>query len=113
LNFLFFVDNAPSVSLPKHTKISINQQVLGEAIISCCNEYALDIVKPAQWKKEKQMTWLKKNPIPSIATDDLEFIKMSLEEITIFVKQLVDNAKAHRASMIAMCKNWSNYMPWL
>jgi hypothetical protein len=113
LNFPFSVDEEPFVSLPRHTNIRINQQVLGEEIVCRCNKYDMDIVKPAQWKKEKQITRLKKNPIPSNATDDLEFIKTSLEQITMFAKQLVDNVKAHGVSMIAMCKNWSNYMSWL
>jgi hypothetical protein len=53
-DFPFFVDKEQIVSLPKHTKIKINQQVLGEEIIRRCKEYALDIVKPAQWKKKSK-----------------------------------------------------------
>jgi hypothetical protein len=113
VKFPFFVDKEPFISLPKHNKIKMSQQVLGEEIVRRCNEYALDIVKPAQWKKEKQMTWLKKNPIPSIASDDLEFVKMELERVTAFAREITENAKAHGASMKAMRKNWSNYMPWL
>jgi hypothetical protein len=114
VEFPFFVDKERFISLlSKHNKIRMSQQGLGEEIICRCNEYAMDIVKPAQWKKAKQMTWLKKNPIPSIVTDGLELIKTSLEQITTFSRALIDNSKAPGASMQAMHKNWSNYMPWL
>jgi hypothetical protein len=109
--FPFFVDREPFISLPKQNKIRINQQVLGEEIVRRCNEYVLDTVKPAQWKKDKQMTWLKKNPIPSIATADLEFIKTSLQQLTKFAEQLVDNAKVNAAH--PMRKNWTSILPWL
>jgi hypothetical protein len=78
------------------SKIKLNQQGF---------EYVHDLVKPAQWKKERQMTWLKKNPIPSIATDDLAFIKSSLEQLTKFAQHLVDNHKTHGLANAALRKN--------
>jgi hypothetical protein len=71
------------------------------------------MVKPAQWKKDKCMTWLRSNPVPSIATDDLKFIKTSLEQLTKFAQQLVDNHKAHGMAKAALRKNWTSILPWL
>jgi hypothetical protein len=47
------------------------------------------------------MSWLKKNPVPSIATDDLEFVRTSLEQLTKFAQQLVDNHKTQ--GLVKLC----------
>jgi hypothetical protein len=59
------------------------------------------------------MAWLEKNRIPSIATDDLSFVKSSLEELTKFAQRLVDNHKVHGLANAGFCKNWSSILPWL
>jgi hypothetical protein len=82
------------------------------------------MVKLAQWKKEKEMAWLKKYLIPSIVTDDLEFIKTGLKQLTNFVsswwiitrrrmglpKQLVDNHKMHGIDNTVLRKNWTSIL---